>query len=189
MSVDSAVTDWVVDDEVTIDTVVDRETKAAFDSKQENDTPAQGIDRVRDIRATNGGEGKQMSACSTVDSGVHQQGTDDKGSQSVDTVVDEAVDSALNNSADDGRRENDIKVEGSRPIQSPWDKPFEALTDYEQAMHKLYGKYGAECDERLQRPTFGLCSRYLQKLCPACFGGTVFGKSESQYIPLSIYHT
>jgi hypothetical protein len=67
-------------------------------------------------------------------------------------------------------------------IHSPWDTQFQELTAHEQAMQKLYSKYGGECDERLSRASFGLCSRYLQNLCPACFGGTVFGKSEAQYV-------
>jgi hypothetical protein len=65
---------------------------------------------------------------------------------------------------------------------APWEASFQALTAHEQAMHKLYSKYGTECDDRLQRPSFGLCSRYLQNLCPACFGGTIFGKTEVQYV-------
>jgi hypothetical protein len=65
-------------------------------------------------------------------------------------------------------------------VHNPWDPGFQGLTAYEQAVQRLYSKFGAECDERLQRPSFGLCSRYLQNLCPACFGGTTFGKTEAQ---------
>ena len=32
-------------------------------------------------------------------------------------------------------------------IYSPWDSGFQGLTAYDQAMQKLYTKYGAECDE------------------------------------------
>jgi hypothetical protein len=112
---------------------------------------------------------------------------DDELKQVGDMFINGMVNMAYDNPPEDGGQKSalpDLEIHRSRHVASPWEEPFHALTDFEQAMHKLYRKYGTECDERLWRPAFGLCSRYLQNLCPACFGGTVFGKSEVRYITL-----
>jgi hypothetical protein len=47
---------------------------------------------------------------------------------------------------------------------------------------KVYAKYRAESNVLLQNESTYLASRYLQSRCPACFGGTVWGKTEAQYV-------
>jgi hypothetical protein len=162
MNADRAV-DRVMDDEVTqtVDRVMDDEV-------------TQTVNRVTDDEVTQ----------------TAKQVMDDELKQAGDTFINGMANMAYDNPPEHGGQKSalpDPEIHRSRHVASPWEQPFHALTDFEQAMHKLYGKYGAECDERLRRPAFGLCSRYLQNLCPACFGGTVFGKSEARYITL-VHH-
>jgi hypothetical protein len=189
MMVDNAV-DRIVDggvNQATVNVSVNGVVNTTFnnpsDSRRDGAPSAPVIDRH--ILSTTGGDDSvsDMMVDNTVDQfidgGVNQA--------AVDVSVNGKVDTAFGNLREDSTQENALPapdIERLTSIPSPWEKPFRALTDFEQAMHKLYGKYGAECDERLQRPTFGVCSRYLQKLCPACFGGTVFGKDETRYITL-----
>jgi hypothetical protein len=192
MMVDNAV-DEIVDEgvnqaavNVSVNGVVNTTFNNPSDSRRDGDLSAPGSDRH--ILSATGEDDSDSVSDMTVDSTVANQFFDGGVNQgAVDVSVNGEVNTTFGNSSEDSAQKDALpapEIERLTSIPSPWEKPFRALTDFEQAMHKLYGKYGAECDERLQRPTFGLCSRYLQKLCPACFGGTVFGKDETRYIPL-----